>query len=315
MLKRLLFLFILIAACQREAVPPPGPPMKEGAPPMPMTTSPTATMATSAQPQKLTGFQTPESVLYDADQDVYFVSNINGQPTAADDNGFISRINPDTLQNDLKWIDAAKPDIILNAPKGMAILGDNLYVADLVVVRRFDRKTGQPKGEIAIPGSTFLNDLASDGKALYVTDSGLKAGANGFEPTGSDAVWKIVNDKPQKLASGSDLNRPNGVEVVDGKVWVVSFGANELYQIDKGKKTNVTKIPKGSLDGLVHMGDGSFLVTSWDGKTVYRGKPGGTFAPVVENVDSPADIGYDAKRHRLLVPHFMENVVTIHSLQ
>jgi len=315
MLKRLLFLFILIAACQREAVPPPGPPMKEGAPPMPMTTSPTATMATSAQPQKLTGFQTPESVLYDADQDVYFVSNINGQPTAADDNGFVSRINPDTLQNDLKWIDAAKPDIILNAPKGMAILGDNLYVADLVVVRRFDRKTGQPKGEIAIPGSTFLNDLASDGKALYVTDSGLKAGANGFEPTGSDAVWKIVNDKPQKLASGSDLNRPNGVEVVDGKVWVVSFGANELYQIDKGKKTNVTKIPKGSLDGLVHMGDGSFLVTSWDGKTVYRGKPGGTFAPVVENVDSPADIGYDAKRHRLLVPHFMENVVTIHSLQ
>ncbi|PYQ58038.1 MAG: hypothetical protein DMF58_16615, partial [Acidobacteria bacterium] len=237
MLKRLLFLFILIAACQREAVPPPGPPMKEGAPPMPMTTSPTATMATSAQPQKLTGFQTPESVLYDADQDVYFVSNINGQPTAADDNGFVSRINPDTLQNDLKWIDAAKPDIILNAPKGMAILGDNLYVADLVVVRRFDRKTGQPKGEIAIPGSTFLNDLASDGKALYVTDSGLKAGANGFEPTGSDAVWKIVNDKPQKLASGSDLNRPNGVEVVDGKVWVVSFGANELYQIDKGKKT------------------------------------------------------------------------------
>jgi len=315
MLKRLLFLFILIAACQREAVPPPGPPMKEGAPPMPMTTSPTATMATSAQPQKLTGFQTPESVLYDADQDVYFVSNINGQPTAADDNGFVSRINPDTLQNDLKWIDAAKPDIILNAPKGMAILGDNLYVADLVVVRRFDRKTGQPKGEIAIPGSTFLNDLASDGKALYVTDSGLKAGANGFEPTGSDAVWKIVNDKPQKLASGSDLNRPNGVEVVDGKVWVVSFGANELYQIDKGKKTNVTKIPKGSLDGLVHMGDGSFLVTSWDGKTVYRGKPGGAFAPVVENVDSPADIGYDAKRHRLLVPHFMENVVTIHSLQ
>src|SRR5437870_1104380 len=315
MLKRLLFLFILIAACQREAVPPPGPPMKEGAPPMPMTTSPTATMATSAQPQKLTGFQTPESVLYDADQDVYFVSNINGQPTAADDNGFVSRINPDTLQNDLKWIDAAKPDIILNAPKGMAILGDNLYVADLVVVRRFDRKTGQPKGEIAIPGSTFLNDLASDGKALYVTDSGLKAGANGFEATGSDGVWKIVNDKPQKLASGSDLNRPNGVEIVDGKVWVVSFGANELYQIDKGKKTNVTKIPKGSLDGLVHMGDGSFLVTSWDGKTVYRGKPGGTFAPVVENVDSPADIGYDAKRHRLLVPHFMENVVTIHSLQ
>jgi hypothetical protein len=313
MSKRLLFLFILAVACQKEAAPPPGPPMKEGAPPMPMTTSPTATAA--SQPQKLTGFETPESVLYDPDQDVYFVSNINGQPTAADDNGFISRINPETLQVDLKWIDAAKPDIILNAPKGMAILGDDLYVNDLVVVRRFDRKTGKPKGEIAIPGSTFLNDLASDGKALYVTDSGLKAGANGFEPTGTDAVWKIVNGKPQKLASGSDLNRPNGVEIADGKVWVVTFGANELYQIDKGKKTNVSKLPAGSLDGLVHMSDGTFLVSSWDSKSVYRGKPGGTFVTVVDDVTSPADIGYDTKRHRLLIPHFMENVVTIHSLQ
>src|SRR5205085_4847872 len=127
-------------------------------------------------------------------------------------------------------------------------------------------------------------------------------------------VWKIVNDKPTKIAGGKDLNRPNGVEVVNGNVWVVSFGANELYQIDKGKKTNVAKLPKGSLDGLVHLADGSFLVSSWDGKAVYRGK-GNSFQAIVENVDSPADICYDAKRHRLLVPHFMENVVTIHDVQ
>lgn len=287
--------------------------MKEGAPPMPMTTSPTAT-ATATAPQRLTGFQTPESVLYDADQDVYFVSNINGEPTAADDNGFISRINPDTLQIDLKWIDAAKPDILLNAPKGLGILGEDLYVADLTVVRKFNRKTGKPDGEIKIPGSTFLNDIASDGKSVYVTDSGMKAGAKGFEPTGTDAVWKITNGKPEKIASGSDLNRPNGVEIADGKVWVVSFGANELYQVDKGKKTNVAKLPKGSLDGLVHMSDGSFLVSSWEGKAVYRGKES-AFQTIVDNVDSPADIGYDAKRHRLLIPHFMENVVTIHDVQ
>jgi hypothetical protein len=98
-------------------------------------------------------------------------------------------------------------------------------------------------------------------------------------------------------------------------VWVVSFGANELYQIEKGKKTNVTTLPKGGLDGLVHLGDGSFLVSSWDGKAVYRGKPGGAFTAVVENVTAPADIGYDTKRHRLLIPHFMDNIVTIHNVQ
>jgi hypothetical protein len=312
-MKRLLPLLVLVVACQKEPPNTADQPMKEGAPPMPMTTSTTAT-ASAAAPQKLTGFQTPESVLYDADQDIYFVSNINGQPTAADDNGFISRINPDTLQIDLKWIDAAKPDILLNAPKGLGILGDDLYVADLTVVRKFNRKTGKPDGEIKIPGSTFLNDVASDGKSVYVTDSGMKAGANGFEGTGTDAVWKITNDKAERIASGTDLNRPNGVDIADGKIWVVSFASNELYQIVNGKKTSVAKIPKGSLDGLVHLSDGSFLVSSWESKTVYRGK-GNAFTPVVENVDSPADIGYDTKRHRLLVPHFMENVVTIHDIQ
>jgi len=310
MMKRALLLLIalLVSGCQKESTTP-APPMKEGSPPMPMTT-------TGAQSNTLSGFATPESVLYDPDQDVYFVSNINGQPLAADDNGYISRINPDTLQIDAKWIDAAKPDIILNAPKGMAILGDDLYVADLSVVRKFDRKNGKPKGEVAIPGSTFLNDVASDGKAIYVSDTGMKAGNNGFEPTGTDAIWKIVGDKPQKIASGSSLNRPNGVDVVDGRVWAVSFGSNELYQIDKGKKSNLTtKLPKGSLDGLVHLSDGSFLISSWDGKAVYRGKPGGTFEAAVSNVDAPADIGYDTKRHRLLVPHFNENVVTMHEVQ
>lgn len=37
------------------------------------------------------GIQTPESVLYEAGSDTYLVSNINGSPLAADNNGFISR--------------------------------------------------------------------------------------------------------------------------------------------------------------------------------------------------------------------------------
>ncbi|HUJ14389.1 MAG TPA: hypothetical protein VL284_11425, partial [Thermoanaerobaculia bacterium] len=198
MSKRWVFFSIAFAvACQQKENGPP-------APPMPLTQK-----ASAPALQTLSGFQTPESVLYDKDDDIYLVSNINGNPTEADDNGFISRVNPDTKQIDLKWIDAAKPDILLNAPKGMAILNGVLYVADLTVVRKFDMKSGATKGEVAIPGSTFLNDVATDGTSIYVTDSGMKAGANGLEGTGTDAVWKITNDKPVKIASGTDLDRPN----------------------------------------------------------------------------------------------------------
>jgi sugar lactone lactonase YvrE len=304
----LIALTVLIVACQKNesttdtAVATPAPPK------------------TSTAPQPVTinqGLQTPESVLWDPQQDVYFISNINGQPLAADNNGYISRVNPDTMQVEAKWVEGGvKPGVTLNAPKGMAIVGETLYVADITTVRKFDRKSGAPQGEIKIPGSTFLNDVASDGIAVYVSDSGLKAGAGGnFEPTGTDAIWKITRDAAMKIAAGDDLKRPNGVEAKGGKLWVVSFGGNELYQLDHGKKKNVATLPKGSLDGLVLLDDGTFLVSSWDGKAVYRGPAAGPFQTVLDNVNAPADIGYDSKRNRLLVPHFMDSIVTIHELK
>ena len=303
-----LLIALALIGCQKNE--------SNGGQPPPAVQPTTTTAARAAQvPEIASGLQTPESVFYDPQQDVYLISNINGDPLAADNHGYISRVNPDTLQVESKWIEAGKNGVTLNAPKGSGVIGDTFYVADITTVRKFDRKTGAPKGEIPIPGSTFLNDIATDGTSVYVSDSGMKSGAGGnFEGTGTDAVWKITNDKPQKIASGKDLDRPNGLEVVDGKLWCVSFASNELYQIENGKKTNVMHLPKGSLDGLVHLPDGTFLVTSWDAKSVYRGKDN-DWKAVVENVNGPADIGYDAKRHRLLVPHFMDSIVTVHPLQ
>ena len=39
--------------------------------------------------------QNPESARYDKDLDVWFVSNVNGTPSAKDNNGYISRLRPD----------------------------------------------------------------------------------------------------------------------------------------------------------------------------------------------------------------------------
>src|SRR5712691_7878176 len=91
------------------------------------------------------GFLTPESVLHDPVQDIYFVSNINGSPTAKDNNGFISRVRPDGAVENLKFIEGGHGGVTLNAPKGLAIRGDTLWVADIDVVRSFDAKTGAPR--------------------------------------------------------------------------------------------------------------------------------------------------------------------------
>jgi sugar lactone lactonase YvrE len=278
--------------------------------------APTETQPKPPEPIVLSeGFSTPESVLYDAEQDVYLVSNINGSPVEQDNNGYISRINPETLQVEAKWIEGGRNSAQLGAPKGMAIVGDELWVSDITFIRKFDRKTGAWKSSTAIGGTTFLNDLVSDGNNVYVSDTGMKLEGGNFVGTNTDGIWSVGGGAPKRYASGMDLNRPNGLVVSGGKVWAVSYAGSELYDIANGKKGQVTTLPAGALDGLVAIPDGSFLVSSWDGKAVYRGTPGGTFQPVVQNVDAPADLGFDSKRNRILIPHFMENRVSIHPLE
>src|SRR5256712_12793027 len=169
------------------------------------------------------GFQTPESIFYEARSDTYLVSNINGDPTAADGNGFISRVAPDGRILELKWIDGTRAGVRLNGPKGMAVAGDTLYVSDITAVRMFDLRTGAPKGAVVILGSTFLNDLAAgrDG-SIYATDTG---GRPDFSPSATDAVYKIdPSGKLSALAKSPALDKPNGITVLtDGTLVLGTF--------------------------------------------------------------------------------------------
>src|SRR5258708_11109132 len=139
-------------------------------------------------------FKTPESVLYDVAADVYLVSNINGTPVAKDNNGFIPRVSPDGRVLALRFIEGGKNGATLNAPKGMGIHGDTLFVADIDAVRMFSRTTGAALGARAVPGATFLNDLdvAPDG-AVYFSDSGLKPD---FSSSGTHAVYRLHPPRP-----------------------------------------------------------------------------------------------------------------------
>lgn len=304
-------------------VAPTAPPLPEHAVP-PATPPPSATAAPSAPAKppaptpavRFTGFSTPESVLYDEARDRYLVSNVSGRPVDADNDGFISVLAPDGKITNLKWIEGGKQKVTLNAPKGLAIAKDVLYVADLDTVRMFDITTGAPKGEIKLAGATFANDVAAgdDGK-IYVADSGLKMEGGDFKPTGTDSVWVIEKGKAKVLAKSTDLARPNGL-LVDGKsLIVVPFGSNEIYQLDqKGTKSGGTKLPKGGFDGIVKVGD-ALLVSSWEGQSIYKGKLGGSFEPILESLEAPADIGFDKKRSRVLVPRFTANAVEAYDVK
>ena len=255
-------------------------------------------------------------MLYDEANDRYLVSNINGKPDEADNNGYITELSPDGKVVKAKFIAGGVDKVKLDAPKGTGIAGGVLYVSDIGVVRKFDLKTGAPKGEIPIPGATFLNDIAvaKDGR-VFVSDSGIKSGASGFDPTGTDAVYVIDKGKLKTVAKSKDLGGPNGLLAVDKGVLVVTFGSNELYRLDeKGVKQDVTKLPSGGLDGITQVGD-KLLISSWQGSSVYRGTLGGASRSLLPELKGAADITYDAKHKRVLVPRFLDNAVEAYELK
>lgn len=260
------------------------------------------------------GFSTPESVLHDPVSDVYLVANINGSPTGVDGNGFISRVAPDGAVLELKWIDGEAEGVTLNAPKGMAVIGDMLYVADITHVRFFHRETGEPQGEIEIPGASFVNDLAAgrDGR-LMVSDSGIAFGPEGPEDTGTAAVYVNGPDgELTRVAAGEELERPNGVvdSAAHGGLVVVPFGGATVYVLDEdGMRLDIATLPTGGLDGVVETTDGRLLVSSWGGGAVYAIDPGGEVETVAGGLPAPADIGYDAGRGVILVPLFNDDAV------
>jgi sugar lactone lactonase YvrE len=310
MRQRILIAALLLGtACAKEAPPP--------------AAQQAAAAAQPAAPVVVadSAIKTPESILYDPIGDVYLVSNINGSPAEKDNNGYISRVSPDGKMLSAKWIAGGVASVKLDAPKGTGLRGDTLFVADITVVRLFNRNTGAPLGDWAVPGATFLNDLTvgPDG-TIYLTDSGLKSdGKGGLAPTGTDAVYTFdAKGKAVVIAKNTTLGAPNGVLADSSGVTVVTFASGAVYHLDKKthNRTDMPKPPKGSLDGIVRLADNSILVSSWEGNAVYRLAAGGTaYTTAVDSATSPADIGYDTKRGRLLIPSFTQNKLMFRDLR
>lgn len=308
---------LLSAACggtqstPRDATPPPPPPPPpaEHIPP-PVEEEP---KEPSVKILSEVGFSTPESVYYDKKRDVYLVSNVNGSPHGKDDNGFISKVTPEG-EVTAKFIDGADENFTLNAPKGMTISEDTLYVADIDHIRMFDAKTGATKGEIKFTGASMLNDVATGKEGvIYVSDTGVN---EKWETDGKDAIYILRENKPKKLFSHKKkLGNPNGILAGEGGVWIVTGTTGELLWLtDDGKLDKAQKISGGGNDGIAHTKDGLLLISSWADEAVYAGKPGGEFHKEISGLDAPADIGFDCTRGRVLIPLFKKDTVILHTL-
>jgi sugar lactone lactonase YvrE len=265
-------------------------------------------------------FKTPESVRYDGPADLYFVSNINGNPSQKDNNGFIATVKPDSTAMTI-LVQGGQNGVTLHAPKGMMIVGDTLWVADIDAVRGFNKRTGAAVRSIdlAPQQALFLNDLAtgSDG-AMYITDTGIRFSATGTmsAPAGAGKVIRIAPDgTPTVVLRGDELGRPNGItwDGGNGRFIIVPFNAATVFTWKPGDRTTTTLTSgPGQFDGVEILGDGRILVTSWADSSVHVIAEG-KMSKMISGVAAPADLGYDTRRNRVLVPLFNGNTVEVWS--
>jgi len=82
----------------------------------------------------------------------------------------------------------------------------------------------------------------------------------------------------------------------------------------KGLRTAGGEFPRDDLDGIAGLPDGELLVASHDG-TIFCGAPRPrehgaldvTWTERFTDLEAPGDIGYDAKRNRVLIPLVLAN--------
>jgi len=247
-----------------------------------------------------------ESVTYDAAKNLIVVMNAGTPPKdnkPADNDGYVSLLNPDGSVHTSKWIGATRDGLTLNDPLGSCIAGGLLYVADIDHVRTFDLATGAPGRAYPVEGATFLNGIAvaKDG-TIFVSNT--KPASIVYKVTASGDVSKFVDGEPLKL--------PNGVAIdTDGNVVVVNVGDNAVLTFDpaSGKLLKTEKSAEGGSDGIVVLADGTKYVSSVRFGSVSEIKPGQPAKIIASGIPSAASMGYDSKQNQLVIPMNPNNAV------
>ena len=276
--------------------------------------------ATAQKVGETTGLNVPESVRYDAELDVYYIANINGNPSQKDNNGFIARVHADSTSVVTMLVEGGKRGARLNAPKGMALRGDTIFVADIDMLRMFHRRTGEYVGAVSLRenNATFLNDVASGPDGIYITDTGIFFDAKGgMTHPGVNRVFKVVGTRVTVVARGDSLMNPNGIawDASGNRLVLAPFGGPNLQALAPGQATTTTLASgPGGYDGLEILSNGNMLVSSWTDSTVYIVHGGSHMMPLVRNVSAPADLGVDTKRNIVAVPRFNDAKVEYYKL-
>lgn len=262
------------------------------------------------QAWELAGFKQPESVVFEPGEGVLYVSNVAGSPMEKDGQGHVSKVSLDGRMIEEAWVDG------LDAPKGLAVSGGKLYVADvdtLVEVNLADKAIARYPGA----GAKFLNDVTADEAGrIYVAD------------TFTNAIYRLEGGTFATWVTDPGLAAPNGLlaeadrlvvtplgEVVEGTdarkaehLRTVSLADGSVASLGDGT-------PIGNLDGLEPDGKGNYFVTDWVSGGLFQVAPSGAVTKLLDLNAGSADLEYVAGEGLIVIPMMNDGKVVAYKVK
>ncbi len=240
----------------------------------------------------------PESVFYNSDENLLYVSNINGNPTAKDGNGFISKLSLDGEIKELKWAEG------MDAPKGMGRLNGFLYVTDIDRVHKISFATGEIKKTFKVDNAKFLNDIDVHSSGdIFISDMQ------------TSKIYRIRDGRLNLWLSDQKLERTNGLYATNDYLYIGM--ANKIVRVGYKNKDILPFIEDSeSVDGLKQLNDGRLIFSDWQGR-VYSAD---SDKPIVKLLDTrsvdknAADIEYSKQHKMLFVPTFSGHTVSAYKV-
>lgn len=257
-----------------------------------------------------TGFDGPESAVFDAGAGVIYLSNVNGEANEADGNGYVSKLSAagEVLEKD--WVTG------LDAPKGMALHEGMLYVSDINNLVIIDTATGEIVATHEAPDAKFLNDVTAheDGR-VFVSDMM------------TNTIHVLENDAFEVWLQDDALENPNGLLAEGNRMLVGAWGVmaedfstevpGHMMAIDYGTK-EITSFgngePVGNLDGVEADGKGGYLVTDWMSGGLLRISADGKAELLMDLNQGSADHEVIEAEGIAIVPMMLDGKVTAYKV-
>lgn len=259
--------------------------------------------------KKVTGaFQHPESVA--SDLKYFYVSNLGKElkPTATDSDGFITRLSKNGAVLDTNFL----PNVKLNSPKGLTVLQENLWIADVNRILVVSLKTKKVIWKRSFEETSYINGIVvKDETTIYAS------------ATDVNTIYEIdlLQDTIRAYDTQSIIDGPNGLAIdnLSDNLYVAGYGYNNKpgyickFNLRTGEVQKISV--SGNYDGIYYS-FGKYYYTEWGndktkGKLMVYDVRFNKAIDLFPDLDfkGPADFYYNAGNKTIVLPAMLENCV------